>query len=108
MLFVFRCHDRAQNAGARAAATSHESVTKQHDAAMNTEKPQIARMKNDPKSLMLCPYNARVSAATAHLHASRRQLQTPVMPPSITATAPQRSRTQAPLRGSKGLSYGLK
>jgi hypothetical protein len=38
-------------------ATSYERVTKQHDAAVNTEKTQTARMKNDPKSFFLCPYN---------------------------------------------------
>ena len=58
MLFFFsRCHDRDQNAGARPTATSHERVTKQHDAAVRTENPQTARMKNDLKSFLLCPYN---------------------------------------------------
>ena len=47
MLFFFaRCRDRDHNAEARPTATSHKRVTKQHDAAMDTEKPQLARMKN--------------------------------------------------------------
>jgi hypothetical protein len=57
LFFSARCRDRDRNAGARPMATSHVRVTKQHDAAVNTEKTQTARMKNDPKSFFLCPYN---------------------------------------------------
>jgi hypothetical protein len=61
MLFFFaRSHDRDQNAEARHEPTSHENVTKQHDAAVSPEKSRITRMKNDPKSFVLCPYNVRL------------------------------------------------
>jgi hypothetical protein len=54
-----RCRNRDRNAGARPIAMSHEMVTKKHNAAVNTEKPQTARTKNDPKSFFFCPYNVR-------------------------------------------------
>ena len=46
-------------------AASQDRVTKQHDAAVNTEKPHIARTTNDSKSFVLCPYNAQVDRAAS-------------------------------------------
>jgi hypothetical protein len=41
----------------RARAPRPASCSKQPDAATPDEKPQPTRMKNDPKSFVLCPYN---------------------------------------------------
>jgi hypothetical protein len=71
MLFFFaRCRDRDHNAEARPTATSHQRVTKQHDAAVDTEKPQCARMKKRSEVFVFCPYNGNASPAALHDSAS--------------------------------------
>jgi len=66
-LFFARCHDRDRTAGVRPAATNCERVSQQQVAAMNNEMPQPARMKNDPKSFLPCPYNVCGSPAALTL-----------------------------------------
>jgi len=39
------------------------------------EIPQPTRLKSDPMSFVLCPYNAQASAAAAKDRTSRRRLQ---------------------------------
>ena len=75
-LVLRRCRDHDRNREARPAAATCPTRSKEPDAATPNEKPQLARMKNDPKSFGLCPYNARVSAAAAHHRTGRRRLQT--------------------------------
>jgi hypothetical protein len=57
--FFVRCRARDQNGGARPAAATCPTRAKQPDAASRDEMPQAARMKNDPKFFLLCPYNGQ-------------------------------------------------
>ena len=75
LLFFARCRDGARHGGARPGAASRPTLSKQPDAPAADEKPQPARIRSDPKSFVLCPYNGRGSAAAPHDRAGRRRLQ---------------------------------
>lgn len=71
--FFARCRDRDLNLGARPAAATRPTRAKQPDAAICDEMPHLARMENDPKSFLLCPYN--VSTEPRRTLRPRRRLQ---------------------------------
>jgi hypothetical protein len=54
-----RCRDRDRNADLGSVVAGCPRQMKQPGAAKRDERPQLTRMKNDPKSFVLCPYNAR-------------------------------------------------
>jgi hypothetical protein len=58
-LVLRRCRDHDRNLEARPAAATYPTRSKEPDAATPNETPQPARMKNDPESFVLRPYNVR-------------------------------------------------
>ena len=73
--FFPRCCDGDRHGGTRPGAATCPTLAKQPDAASRHEMPQPTRMKNDPKSFSLRPYNDQASAAAAHDCTGRRRLQ---------------------------------
>jgi hypothetical protein len=70
--------------------------SKQPGTATPDDTPQPARIRNDPMSFVLCPYNDRASAAALHNPTKRRRLQAPVRRPKYPSARRWRSRGGSP------------
>jgi hypothetical protein len=71
-LFFARCCDGDNKSGVRPGAAICPALSKQPDTAPMTKGPQNARMRNDPKSFVLCPYNVRHQPRRSRCRRRRR------------------------------------